>query len=436
MPEGVRFVGPPPEREPAWRFPLDAPADGDLAACVACGLCLPHCPTYRVTGEESASPRGRITAMRSVADGLAEPDEAFARFMDLCLACRACEDVCPSHVPFGRMMERARVQIEPLRTRRARFLRWLGLDVALPRKKVLWLVAALQPLTRLALPRRVRALVPRRSELFRRLPRATPAAGDERGTVALLSGCVQDRWFRDVNRATIRVLARNGWRVIIPRAQVCCGALAAHHGRLDTARALAERNLRAFADFDVVIVNAAGCGAHLQELGDLIETDEARSFASKVRDVMEFLHDGGLVRPPRGRPGFERVAYHDACHALRVQHLREQPRALLRAVEGLEVLDVPGGDVCCGAAGLYNVLEPEMSSELRRRKTDAVVSTSADVVASANPGCTMQIVAGLHEIGSPMQVLHPIQILDRSYAAASPEAAPATSGEPSHIPSA
>ena len=436
MPEGVGFVGPPPGREPAWRFPTDAPADEDLAACVACGLCLPHCPTYRVSGEESASPRGRITAMRSVADGLAQPDEAFARFMDLCLACRACEDVCPSHVPFGRMMERARVQIEPLRTRRARVLRWLGLEVALPSKKVLWLLAALQPIGRVALPRRVRALTPKRSELFRRLPAVTEPVGDERGTVALLSGCVQDRWFREMNRATIRVLARNGWRVVIPRDQTCCGALAAHHGRLDTARTLAERNLRAFEGVDVVVTNAAGCGAHLQELGDLIATEEARSFASKVRDVMELLHDEGFVRPPTGRPGFERVAYHDACHALRVQHLREQPRALLRAVEGIEVLDVPGGDVCCGAAGLYNVLEPEMSSELRRRKRDAVASTGADVVASANPGCTMQIAAGLREIGSPMSVLHPVEILDRAYAAESPEAAPAAPDEPSHIPSA
>jgi len=163
------------------------------------------------------------------------------------------------------------------------------------------------------------------------------------------------------------------------------------------------------------VTNAAGCGAHLQQLGDLIATDEARAFSTKVRDVMQLLHDEGLARPPRGEPGFERVAYHDACHALRVQHLRDQPRALLRAVGGIEVLDVPSGDVCCGAAGLYNVLEPEMSSELRRRKADAVASTGADVVASANPGCTMQIAAGLRELGSPIPVLHPIEILDRAY---------------------
>jgi len=436
MPDGVRFVGPTPDLGPRWRFPLDAPADDDLAACVACGLCLPHCPTYRVTGEESASPRGRITAMRSVAEGLSEPDETFARFMDLCLACRACEDVCPSHVPFGRMVERARVQVEPLRSRPSRFLRWLGLDVALPRKKLLWLAAAIQPVARLALPKRVRTLTPERSELFRRLPRATEPAGESRGTVALLSGCVQDRWFRDVSRATIRVLAGNGWRVEVPRAQACCGALAAHNGRLDTARRLAQRNLRAFAGVDVVVTNAAGCGAHLQQLGDLIATDESRAFSRKVRDVMELLHDEGLARPPGGRPGFGRIAYHDACHALRVQHLRDQPRALLRTIEDVEVLDVPGGDVCCGAAGLYNVLEPEMSSELRRRKAEAIASTGADVVASANTGCTMQIMAGLGELGSPMRVLHPIQILDRAYTADPSEAAPAAPGEPPHTPSA
>jgi glycolate oxidase iron-sulfur subunit len=436
MPEGVRFIGRPPGAEPAWRFPADAPTDQDLAACVACGLCLPHCPTYRVTGEESASPRGRIAAMRSVADGLAEPDERFSGFMDLCLACRACEDVCPSHVPFGRMMERARVQVEPLRSRRARFLRWLGLEMVLPHRKVLWLAAALQPVGRVVMPKRVRAITPKRSELFRRLPRVTEPSGEARGTVALLSGCVQDRWFREVNRATIRVLVRNGWRVTVPRDQRCCGALAAHNGRLDTARALAERNVRAFADADVVVVNASGCGAHLQDLGDVVDRDESRALASKSRDVMAFLFDEGLSEPPAADPGFGRVAYHDACHALRVQHVREHPRAILRSIPGLEVVDIENQDVCCGAAGLYNVLEPEMSSALRRRKTEAVAATGARVLASANPGCTMQIAAGLRELGSPIEVLHPIQILDRAYGAASPEAAPAASGTPTHMPSA
>ena len=436
MPDGVRFIGRPPGAEHAWRFPAEAPADADLAACVACGLCLPHCPTYRITGEESASPRGRIAAMRAVADGLGQPDERFADFMDLCLACRACEDVCPSHVPFGRMMERARVQIEPLRSRRARMLRWLGLDVVLPHRKALWLTAAIQPVGRLFLPKRVRSLTPRRSELFRRLPRVTEPRGEVRGTVAMLSGCVQDRWFRDANRATIGVLARNGWRVTVPRSQECCGALAAHNGRLDTARALAERNLRAFADADVIVVNAAGCGAHLQDLGDLLETDEARLLAGKVRDVTVFLSEEGLSEEPAGDPGFGTVAYHDACHALRAQHVREQPRSLLRTIPGVEIVEIEGGDVCCGAAGLYNVVEPEMSLELRTRKAAAVAATGASVVASANPGCTMQIAAGLRELGKPMPVLHPIQILDRAYGAEPPETAPAAPGTRTQMPSA
>jgi glycolate oxidase iron-sulfur subunit len=298
---------------------------------------------------------------------------------------------------------------------------------------MLWLAAALQPLGRVFLPRRVRSLVPRRSELFHRLPRVTEPIGEARGTVALLTGCVQDRWFRDVNRSTIRVLARNGWRVVVPQKQRCCGALAAHHGRLDTARTLAERNLRAFADADVVVVNAAGCGAHLQELGDLLGTDEAEAFSAKVRDVMEFLHEEGLSAAPTSNAGVERVAYHDACHALRAQRIREQPRALLRRIPGLEIDELPAGDVCCGAAGLYNVLEPEMSSELRRRKAAAIADTDATIVASANPGCTMQIVAGLREVGSPQEVVHPVELLDRAYAAS--EAAPAASDDPNYIPS-
>jgi glycolate oxidase iron-sulfur subunit len=248
-------------------------------------------------------------------------------------------------------------------------------------------------------------MVPGRSALFRRLPAVTPAVGEERGTVAVLSGCVQDRWFRDVNIATIRVLARNGWRVTVPRSQVCCGALSAHNGRLATARALARRNARAFAGADRVIVNAAGCGAHM--------ADAAGEGDPPVRDLMAFLAEEGLREQPGGLAGT--VAYHDACHALRVLKVHDQPRALLRAIPGLEVVDLVNGDRCCGAAGLYNVTQPEMSGELRSQKAEAVAATGATIVASANPGCTMQLVAGLRELGVEAEVVHPVQLLDRAY---------------------
>lgn len=413
LPEGFRFIGREPGAMPGW-VSVDAPSDGDLSSCVACGLCLPHCPTYRLTGEESASPRGRIAAMRAVSDGTATVDHTFASFMDLCLVCRACEDVCPSHVPFGRMMERARVQVEPLRSRRARFVRWLGLDVVLPHPLALRVASALQPVARPFLPRRIRAMIPRRASPFARLPRETvPADGVEiRGTVAVLAGCVQDRWFHEVNRATIRVLARNGWRVLVPREQRCCGALGAHNGRLATARTLARRNARAFAGVDTVIVNAAGCSAHMKEYGELAEGTQL-----PVRDLMEFLADEGLTAAPTVALADGRIAYHDACHALRAQKIHEQPRAVLRQIPGVQIAEIENGDRCCGAAGLYNVLEPEMSGRLMREKAEAIRDTGAYVIASANPGCTMQIEAGLRQLGVNAAVVHPVQLLDLAYRA-------------------
>ena len=406
LPEGVRFIGPELDWKPGWATG-DAPSTADLNACVACGLCLPHCPTYRLTGEESASPRGRITAMRAVHEGRAATDETFARFMDLCLVCRACEDVCPSHVPFGRMMEAARAQIEPFRSRRARFVRWLGLDVVLPSRQLTSVAAFLAPLARPLLPSRVRALVPRGRAARGRLPEITEPVGEARGTVALLTGCVQDRWFRQVSLATIRVLARNGWRVVVPRDQTCCGALAAHNGHLRTARKLARTNVSAFASVDHVVVNAAGCGAHMQAYGDLLEGADL-----PVRDVMAFLHDEGVVGDAGSLRELTRVAYHDACHALRAQGIHDQPRELLRAIGNLELVEIPNSDRCCGAAGIYNVTEPEMSGRLMREKAEAVVSTGAAVVASGNPGCTMQLLAGLAEIGKTVDVVHPIELLD------------------------
>jgi glycolate dehydrogenase iron-sulfur subunit len=411
MPEGTRFIGRLEGASPGWMPGLEAPVDTDLDACVACGLCLPHCPTYRLSGEESMSPRGRIAAMRAVGDGAAPIDDTFADFMDRCLVCRACEDVCPSHVPFGRLMEAARVQIEPRRPAAARAVRRLGLQGLLPRKKLLWLAAAMQPVVRPFMPKRTRELTPRPSALFSRLPAlAEPPAGVEvRGTVGLLRGCVQDRWFRDVNLATIRVLTASGWRVRTPRGQSCCGALPAHNGRVETGRALAARDADVFAGVDHVIVNAAGCAAHLSELPG----------GAKVKEITAFLVERGLgdstFAPLNGDEPF-RVAYHDACHALRVLKIHDEPRALLRRIPGLELVEIAGGDQCCGAAGIYNVTQPGLSGALRRQKAEAVEDTGATTIASANPGCTLQLIAGLKDLGLPADVVHPIQLLDRAIA--------------------
>lgn len=410
LPDGVRFVGPREDGTPAWRDGRASPVLVDLNACVACGLCLPHCPTYRLSGEETASPRGRIAAMRAVDDGLAAPDRTFTAFMDACLVCRACEDVCPSHVPFGRMMESAREQIEPLRSRRSRLLRWMGFHWVLPHPSLVRAAAVAQPLARPFMPRRVRALVPRSGHPFARLPRVTepPAGVEVRGTVALLSGCVQDRWFHGVNLATIRVLSRNGWRVTVPRGQACCGALAAHNGRLAVARRLARRASFSFAGIDAVVVNAAGCSAHMRTYGELAPGTEL-----PVRDLMVFLAEEGLVSEPAGLD--ITVAYHDACHALRAQGIHDEPRAVLGSIPGLRMLEIADGDRCCGAAGIYNVTQPETAGALGRQKAEAIAATGATVVASANPGCSMQLAAALKANGNDAEVVHPVELLDRAY---------------------
>jgi glycolate oxidase iron-sulfur subunit len=417
LPDGSRFIGTPDGAAANWRAGRAEPARDDLNTCVACGLCLPHCPTYRLTGEEPQSPRGRIAAMRAVSDGLAAPDRTFATFMDACLVCRACEDVCPSHVPFGRMMEGAREQVEITRTRRSRFARWIGFHWILPHPSLIRATAALTPVARPFMPRHLRRLLPRKGHPFARLPKVSePSAGIEvRGTVALLAGCAQDRWYHQVNRATIRVLNRAGWRVTVPRSQGCCGALAAHNGRLAIARRLAKRAAFAFRDADVVIANAAGCSAHMKTYEELLP-----GTGLPVRDLTEFLFDEGM--------GFAlgpldlTVAYHDACHAVRAQAIRLQPRRLLLEIPELQLVEIPHGDRCCGAAGIHNVTQPEASGELGRAKAEAIAGTGATIVASANPGCSMQLARWLREGGSAVEVVHPVELLERSAAAAGPAA--------------
>jgi glycolate oxidase iron-sulfur subunit len=308
------------------------------------------------------------------------------------------------------MMEAAREQIEPGRPLHTRLTHWLGFHWLLPHPVAIRLATLVQPAVRPLLPRRVRGMVPARATPFARLPRETepPWGVAERGTVALLAGCVQDRWFHRVNLATIRVLTRAGWRVRVPRGQACCGALAAHNGRLGVARRLAVRARHAFDDADAVVVNAAGCSAHMRGYEELQPGTEL-----PVRDLMSFLYETGLGDVELA-PVSATVAYHDACHALRAQGIHREPRALLGRIPQLEVVEIPSGDRCCGAAGIYAATQPELAGELGNRKAEAVARTGATVIASANPGCSVQIAEHLRALGSAVNVVHPVELLDRA----------------------
>ena len=396
-------------RAPGWDPGVLAPAEEDIVKCVACGLCLPHCPTFRLTGMETASPRGRIAAMRAVDEGRAAVDGSFTRMMDECLACRACEAACPSGVPFGRMIEGARAQAEPTRPVRARGLRKLGLVGLLPRRRLVmaagWaagIVRALR-LDRLA-PAALRASTPPVSlrELLRPVPRRLGTGP----TASVLSGCIMDVAFRPVQRATMRAVAATGHRAVRTAAGGCCGALAMHHGRPDTARRLARERIAEMEGADLVVVNASGCSAHVKAYGELLADDpawaaRAERVAARTRDLIE------LELPAADRP-LGPVAVHDACHHLHAQRL--EPRGMLRAA-GAECVELGDGGRCCGAAGLYSVLQPELSARLRRQKAEAIAAAGAPVVAVGNPGCAIQIAAGLREVGSPVRVAHPAELV-------------------------
>jgi glycolate oxidase iron-sulfur subunit len=386
-----------------------APEADDIVKCVACGLCLPHCPTFRLTGRETASPRGRIAAMRAVEEGHGEVDAAFTTMMDECLACRACEAACPSGVPFGRMIEAARAQAEPTRSVPARGAKRLGLAGVLPRRRAVlaagWLLAAGRALRldRLAPPTQ-RASTPPASlgEMLRPIP-ARLGVGP---TATVLSGCVMDVAFRPAQRATMRAVAAAGYRGVRTAPGGCCGALAMHYGRPDAARAMARDRIPELEAGELVVVNASGCSAHVRTYGELLADDpawaeRAERVAAKVRDLIE------LELPERDR-GLGRVAVHDACHHLHAQRI--EPRAMLRRA-GAETVDLGDGGRCCGAAGLYSVLQPELAGRLRRQKAEAIAAAGAPVVAVANPGCAIQIAAGLREIGSTTRVAHPAELV-------------------------
>jgi len=413
----------------------DPPSMDALRTCVHCGICLPQCPTFRVLGEEMDSPRGRVYLMRAAAEGRLDLTPTLARHLDLCLGCRGCETACPSGVPFGELLEASRAQLARRGIRAPDTAhRTLSLALALfphPRRLAPLMALArfyqrsgiaslVRPLARLAPLRTLAAmdaLLPRLGPSAGPLPELTPAIGPRRGRAGLLTGCVQRFVYADVNRDTVRLLAAAGYDVVAPRAQECCGALHLHAGRLDEYREMGERLMVAFDPaLDVIVVNAAGCGSALKECARWIPGDRAESFARKVRDVSEVLHGADLpLRELRAT-----VAYHGACHLAHGQRVRAEPLELLERIPGLRVVPLADAELCCGSAGLYNLIEPEIAGELGREKAERIRETGAAIAASGNPGCLMQIARWCRDLGVEVEVLHPVSLLARALDERSP----------------
>jgi glycolate oxidase iron-sulfur subunit len=412
------------------------PSNELIDKCVHCGFCLPVCPTYVLWNEEMDSPRGRIYLMKMVADGAATINETWVSHFDACLGCMACVTACPSGVEYGKLIEATRAQIERRYTRPApekRFRRLLFSIFPRPdRLRALLLPlrlyqkAGLQSLVRRAgipklLPGRFRAMeallpqVPAQETL----PELIPAQGERRRRVGLLLGCVQRVLFPQVNAATARVLAAEGCEVVAPKAQTCCGALLVHAGEEEQAVQLARQTIDAFekAQVDAVIINAAGCGSNVKEYGHLLRDDpeyaeRAKAFAAKCRDVSEFLAE---LEPRAARHALPlRVAYHDACHLQHAQGIRSQPRTVLGRIPRLELLEIPEAAICCGSAGIYNLVQPEAATELGDRKASHIAALEADIVVSANPGCLLQLQSALARAGRKLPVRHFIELLDAS----------------------
>ncbi|HUG05831.1 MAG TPA: heterodisulfide reductase-related iron-sulfur binding cluster [Candidatus Limnocylindria bacterium] len=405
-----------------------------LRQCIHCGMCLEACPTYQITRLETESPRGRIHLMIDMLEG-GPTSDATRLHLDRCLACRACEVVCPSGVPYGHLIEAARTVIaEEVRPRRGWLssrLRRLALDLLADPASLGRAAAILALYQRLglralvhatglarALPRGLRRLEALYPPFARPRYRAPAIPSAPRARVALLLGCVMRVAYGDIHTAAARILARQGIAVIDAPAQTCCGALHAHAGEREDARALARRNIAAFEDaaVDAVVVDAAGCGAQLKGYAALLADDagwseRAAAFAAKVRDVNEYLAE--IAGERLGRLDL-RATYQDPCHLAHAQGIRAQPRELLSRVRGLELIEMIDADVCCGSAGSYNITQPDYSDRLLARKVDAILATGAGAVVSANPGCMLQIEAGLRARGSRLPVLHVVEVLDRA----------------------
>ena len=403
--------------------------------CVHCGLCLASCPTYVELGTEMDSPRGRIVMLRALQEGRAELNDEVVSHLDLCLGCRACETACPSGVQYGELIEGARPFIEQHYSRSVlqRAKRWI-MNKTFPNPLGARLFAlslrigAALGLARFArseaLPAKFRywlGLLPERGSVSSEpLLEHYPAIGEKRYTVAMLSGCVMSAVFGATNQSTVKVLRHNGCDVLVPKSQSCCGALLLHNGDKQTALALAKHNIDVFSklELDALIINAAGCGAMMKEYDELFKDDpayqdKAERLTEKMQDVAEFVGSIPLKTPTREIRA--KATYHDACHLAHGQGVREQPRALLQAIPGLTLATLPESDWCCGSAGTYNLTQPEMAARLLERKVGNIQTTEADVVVTGNPGCLMQIRAGLHQSGLPIKAVHTVDLLAEAY---------------------
>lgn len=417
----------------------DIPDEKKWADCVHCGLCLESCPTYELTGQEQHSPRGRVYLIKAVAEGRLEVNEQFAVPIDACLDCKACTTACPASVDVGGLVEEARGQIAkalPL-TGWKKAVRTFFLEKTFPHPKRLRFIgklisfyqnSGLQKLARKTgliriMPNHLvelEAVMPEIKKGVRETYKGQTvieAKGEAKRDVAFLTGCIMDVMFGDVNEATINVLTRNGNRVTIPETQTCCGALHVHAGDRETGRKLAKQNIEAFQEAETVIVNAAGCGCMLKDYPELFKNDpewyeKAKAFSEKVVDISKFLIDTGFRKPKAELK--TRLTYHDACHLAHGQGVRAEPRELLKSIPGVEVVEMPNADRCCGSAGIYNITNPEMAGPILKSKMKNVPD-EVEMISMGNPGCMLQMALGVKKYGRNEKVVHTVQLLDWAY---------------------
>jgi len=419
----------------------DIPSNDFITNCMHCGLCLPTCPTFSLTGLEKSSPRGRIRMMKAVSDGALEITDGFAEEMNFCLDCQACETACPAGVKYGSLVEAARSQIftqgrvSGLEKTLKKFffgyifaskkrLRFLAKVLRFYQRSGIEKLLSMTGLFSLLIPKigKLQQLSPRIDKQFfdETFPEIIRPAGEVKHRVAFLSGCIMNLAFTEVNRDTVEVLLRNGCEIIIPRTQECCGSLQAHNGDIESARKLARRNIDIFSkfDFDAIVMNSAGCGAFMKEYEHCLAKDEqyaeqARAFSAKVKDLTEFLLSIDFEKP--SHPLNVRVAYHDACHLAHAQHITSEPRAILNSIPGIDLVELPESAWCCGSAGIYNVVRHDDSMKLLERKMRNVEATGAEIIVANNPGCLSQMNYGLKTHNISGEVIHIATILNRAY---------------------